>query len=392
MNLFYGLLNLSWWGYVIYALLLTHITIISVTIYLHRYSAHRALSLHPAVEHFFRFWLWMTTGMKTKEWVAVHRKHHAKCETPEDPHSPVYAGIETVLWQGAELYRKAKKDPATIATYGKGTPNDWLERHVYSSQFLHGKQGVLLMLIINLILLGVPGTIVWAIQMMWVPFWAAGVVNGLGHYFGYRNFEAKDASTNIFPIGILIGGEELHNNHHAYGNSAKLSMKWWEFDIGWMYIKLLCTMNLAEVKRLPPQVVLAIDQKEASFATAKAVIANRLGLLAAYHKQVIQPAIAKEHHKLNSKYHLAKLLTRNPELLNPAEKTQLTQLLNSSKALHAVHSFRNHLQSIWETPAANDSSLVSAINQWCQQAELTGIGPLVDFAGFVRSYRIITRD
>lgn len=240
-----GMFHLSWWGYVVYVLMVTHITISSVTIFLHRYSAHRALDLHPLVQHFFRFWLWLTTGMFTKKWTAIHREHHAQCETEKDPHSPQILGLSKVLWQGAELYRVAGKDKAMIERRGKGTPNDWLEKNLYGK---HDRVGIMSMLIINVILFGPLGLTVWAVQMAWIPLTAAGVINGVGHYGGYCNTETNDASTNVFPWGILIGGEELHNNHHAHPTSAKLSLKWWEFDIGWMYIRILKILGLARVK------------------------------------------------------------------------------------------------------------------------------------------------
>lgn len=248
-----GLLQLSWWQLVLVTLVLTHITIVSVTVFLHRSQAHRGLDLHPAIAHFFRLWLWLTTGMVTKEWVAIHRKHHAKCEKEGDPHSPMVYGIEKVMWKGAELYREEAANQETLKRYGHGTPNDWLERNVYSR---HPGLGIMLTLIVDVLLFGAAGLTVWAVQMAWIPFWAAGVVNGLGHYIGYRNFSSPDTSTNLFPIGILIGGEELHNNHHAYGTSAKFSSKWYEFDIGWLYIKLMTYLGLAKVRKVAPKLKL----------------------------------------------------------------------------------------------------------------------------------------
>src|SRR5512143_1921490 len=242
--MFSGVFDLPWWGYVVVALALTHVTIAGVTIFLHRCQAHRALDLHPIPSHFFRFWLWLTTGMITKEWAAIHRKHHAKCETPEDPHSPQVLGINRVLWGGVLLYRNESKNRETMERYGHGTPDDWLEHKLYTP---YNFAGVALMALIDVALFGlVPGLAIFAVQMVWIPFWAAGVINGIGHYWGYRNFGCADASTNIVPWGILIGGEELHNNHHAYATSAKLSNKWYEFDIGWMYIRILESLRLAQ--------------------------------------------------------------------------------------------------------------------------------------------------
>ena len=244
-----GILDMPWWGYVIATFAMTHVTIAAVTIYLHRHSAHRALDLHPIVSHFFRFWLWLTTGMVTKEWTAIHRKHHAKVETIEDPHSPIALGIKKVLLEGSELYRAESKNMETMEKYGKGTPDDWIERNLYTR---HSWQGVGVMMIIDLVLFGPIGLTIWAIQMLWIPINAAGIINGVGHYWGYRNYTCEDASTNIVPWGILIGGEELHNNHHAYGTSAKFSAKWYEFDLGWLYIRTLETIGLARVRRVAP--------------------------------------------------------------------------------------------------------------------------------------------
>jgi stearoyl-CoA desaturase (delta-9 desaturase) len=385
---------MPWWGYVVYTLIMTHITMVSVTVYLHRHQAHRGLDLHPAVAHFFRFWLWLTTGMKTKEWVAVHRKHHAKCETAEDPHSPQVQGLNKVLWEGAELYRNAKKDLETLDKYGKGTPGDWMERNVYSCRFMRGKQGVAMMLLINLALFGVPGLIIWGIQMAWTPFWAAGVINGVGHFFGYRNFECEDASTNILPWGILIAGEELHNNHHAYGTSAKLSVKWYEFDIGWMYIRTLQAFGLANVKRLPPKAVLDANKLEVDMDTVKAVISNRMHLLACYSKNVIKP-VFKHERRTNSDMmqgsfsrRMRNLLIRDRSLVKWEEQQQLELALKASDLLHTVYQYRNQLQSIWERTSTNNKELLESLQDWCKRAEQSGIKALQDFVQFVRAYHV----
>src|SRR3954452_3282307 len=279
----HGFIDLPWWGYVVVTLLLTHVTIASVTIYLHRSQAHRGLDLHPVVSHFFRFWLWLTTGMVTKEWVAIHRKHHAKVETEDDPHSPQTRGIKMVLLQGSELYRAESKVDETLARYGLGTPDDWMERNVYSP---FSWQGVGLMLILNLMLFGPIGATVWAVQMLWIPITAAGIINGIGHYWGYRNFTSEDASRNIVPWGILIGGEELHNNHHAYGTSARLSNRWYEFDIGWMYIRILEMLGLAQVKKIAPRLKLDTAKTHCDLATLQAVLTHRYDVIAKYAKSV----------------------------------------------------------------------------------------------------------
>ena len=226
-------------------LLMTHLTIVSVTLYLHRSQAHRSVTFHPLVSHTMRLWLWLTTGMVTKQWVAIHRKHHQSCDVEGDPHSPKLEGIWRVLFGGAFLYARAAQDKDMIQRLGIGTPSDWIERKVYTP---HPWLGILLMLIIDLVLFGPWGLVVWGVQMLWIPFWAAGVINGLAHYVGYRNTDTKDTSRNLIPWGIIIGGEELHNNHHANGFSAKLSQKWWEFDIGWFYIRILQTLRLAKIK------------------------------------------------------------------------------------------------------------------------------------------------
>jgi stearoyl-CoA desaturase (Delta-9 desaturase) len=230
---------------ILFTLIATHFTIISVTLYLHRSQAHRGVTFHPVVAHFMRFWLWLTTGMVTKQWVAIHRKHHRFCEESEDPHSPVHFGIWRVLLKGALLYNTASKDKVMVNTYGVGTPDDWIEKNLYTP---HSRLGITILLILNIILFGWIGIIIWGIQMIWIPLWAAGVINGLGHWWGYRNGSTQDQSRNISPIGILIGGEELHNNHHMNPASPKLSSRWFEFDIGWFYIKLFQKLRLAKLK------------------------------------------------------------------------------------------------------------------------------------------------
>ena len=279
----HGLFDLTWWQIVLVTLGLTHITIASVTIFLHRHQAHRALDLHAIPSHFFRFWLWLTTGQVTKEWAAIHRKHHAKCEQAEDPHSPHVHGIKTVLLTGAELYRKESKNLDTMKRYGHGTPDDWIERNLYTR---FSWQGVALMLIIDVALFGFIGLTIWAVQMAWIPITAAGIINGAAHYWGYRNFEAHDASTNISPWGILIGGEELHNNHHTYPTSAKLSVKPYEFDIGWVYIRTLEIMGLATVKKTAPRLAYGDIRPVADEKTLEALIANRYEVMAGYARNV----------------------------------------------------------------------------------------------------------
>jgi stearoyl-CoA desaturase (delta-9 desaturase) len=383
-----GLLNLSLWGYVGVTLLMTHITIAAVTIYLHRHQAHRALDLHPAVSHFFRFWLWMTTGMETKAWAAIHRKHHAKCETEEDPHSPQIMGINKVLLEGAELYRIEAKNQETLDKYGHGTPDDWMEKNVYLP---HTGLGIRIMLVIDLLLFGVAGLTVWAVQMLWIPLFAAGVINGIGHWWGYRNYECPDAATNIVPWGILVGGEELHNNHHTYATSAKLSSKWWEFDIGWTYIRVLQAMGLAKVKKVPPKPVI-IPHKHIDLDTLGAVIANRFRVMAHYGKHVVACVHKEELRQADGRIHrgLLKraraLLVREESLMNEAAKHKLKVVLSHSQRLNMVYQYKQRLQDIWKRSTETQENLLHALQEWCKQAEASGIHALQDFARSLRGY------
>ena len=287
-----GFISLPWWGYLLVGFVLTHITIVSVTVFLHRHQAHRALELHPLISHFFRFWLWLTTGMVTREWVAIHRKHHARCETPDDPHSPQILGISRVMWEGSELYRAEARNQDTLEHYGHNTPSDRLETGLYSR---YPTLGVSILLVIDYLLFGFAGVALWGVQMLWIPFWAAGVINGLGHWWGYRNYETPDASTNISWFGFLIGGEELHNNHHAFGSSAKFSNRWWEFDIGWGYIRLMQFLGLAKVKKLAPVPHIVEGKDRIDMDTLRAVIANRLNVMSNYAREVLLPVLRQEY-------------------------------------------------------------------------------------------------
>lgn len=380
----FGLLNLSFWGYVVATLLLTQTTIACVTIYLHRAEAHRALSLHPIVSHFFRFWLWLTTGMVTAEWVAIHRKHHAFTEKEGDPHSPkvVKGGLKKVLLEGAELYREAASDREMVERYAHGTPNDWIERNVYAK---YSAFGIFLMMFLNLFLFGIPGISIWAIQMMWIPFHAAGIINGIGHYFGYRNFESQDASSNIIPWAFWIGGEELHNNHHTFASSAKFSVKWWEFDIGWFYIRILSFLRLAQVKKLPPKLAIDTKKTHVDIETIKAVISNRFQIMSSYYRDVIRPVlkIEKQKNKLEKSalfLSAGRLLRLQETLLTPAKKARLEALLESCEQLKMVYAYRKSLQNVWLTAAKTQKELVLALQQWCKQAEASGMEVLMRFS------------
>jgi len=386
--LFSGLFDLPWWEVAIVALVFTHITIASVTIFLHRCQAHRALDLHPAIAHFFRLWLWLTTGMNTKEWAAIHRKHHAKCETVEDPHSPQIYGINRVLWGGVFLYVKESHNAETMERYGHGTPDDWIERKLYSKFTV---MGLVLMGLANIVLFGVvPGLAILAVQIVWIPFWAAGVINGIGHYFGYRNWATADASTNIIPFGILIGGEELHNNHHAYASSAKLSSKWYEFDIGWMYIRILEMLGLAKVKKLAPTPRFAPAKPAVDLETLQAVIANRYDVLAKYAKS-LKATYSEElkrlaPHDAQVLRRLKRWLTHDESKLEDGQRSRIEDGLARSKALSTVYTMRRDLLALWERSHASRDQLVRQLQDWCQRAEATGIRPLVEFSRGLRCY------
>jgi stearoyl-CoA desaturase (delta-9 desaturase) len=387
--LFSGVFDLPWWGYVLAALGLTHVTIASVTIFLHRCQAHRALELHPIASHLFRLWLWLTTGMVTKEWAAIHRKHHAKCETAEDPHSPQIVGINRVLWGGVFLYVKESHNAETMERYGHGTPDDWLERNVYSRfQVL----GITLMGIADIMLFGiVPGLLILLTQIVWIPFWAAGVINGIGHYFGYRNYDSADASTNIVPWGLLIGGEELHNNHHAFAASAKLSNKWYEFDIGWLYIQILSALGLAKVKKVAPTPRFAEPKPTADAQTLQAVITNRYDVLSRYAKS-LKRIYAQEVARLGHWSSEAQTLKRfrnamlRMQQLSETERARLGDALKQSRMLATALAMRQELVGLWERSNASKEQLVRQLQDWCRRAEASGIPPLVDFSRRLRSY------
>ncbi len=383
----YGVLNLPWWGYIVATLALTQVTIMAVTIFLHRCQAHRALELHPIVSHFFRAWLWLTTGMVTKEWTAIHRKHHAKVETADDPHSPQVQGIWRVFFQGAELYRKEAKNPDTLERYGQGTPDDWMEKNIYSNS----KYGILIMFIIDLVLFGPIGITIWALQMAWIPLFAAGFVNGVAHYVGYRNFECQDASRNVSPIGFFIGGEELHNNHHTFGTSAKFSVKWWEFDMGWLVIRTLQFLGLAKPKRIPPKAHLARGKATIDIDTLKAILTNRFQVMAEYSKEVIIPVLSEERRRAGEAGHamlrrVRKLLVRETSLVDQSGQQRLANVLERYRSLNVVYQFRLKLQNIWVKSTATQAELLEALQEWCRQAEATHIQALRDFVGQLKAY------
>ncbi len=387
--IFDGFLDLSPWGYVGAAFLLTHITIVSVTIFLHRHQAHRALTLHPAVSHFFRFWLWLTTATVTKEWVAVHRKHHARCETPEDPHSPQTRGLAAVLFGGLGLYRTACRSAETVERYGKGTPDDAIENRLYSRS---PNSGIVIMLLVDLLLFGWAGAVIWLVQMLWIPFWAAGVINGVGHYWGYRNFETGDASRNIVPFGLLVGGEELHNNHHAYRQSARLSNKWWEFDLGWFYIRLLEIAGLASVKRSAPTTEFLRSKNTVDAETVAAVLRNRFHVLKLYGAQVIKPVLNLELGGVHARKQIRRLrkwLTREDLELDVGQRRFLETTLSDSSKLEIVLEFKRRLKALMQ-PSVENADRLARLQEWCAKAEATGIDALQEFAARLRGYNIRT--
>jgi stearoyl-CoA desaturase (delta-9 desaturase) len=384
-----GIFDLPWWGYVVYTLAMTHVTIAAVTIYLHRHQSHRALELHPFASHLFRFWLWLTTGMVTREWTAIHRKHHAKCETVDDPHSPQIYGLRKVLLEGAELYRRESANSQTLERYGHGTPDDWIERAVYS-RFTIG--GIAFLLVLDFVLFGFIGVTIWAVQMIWIPFTAAGVVNGVGHYLGYRTFQSSDASRNIVPFGILIGGEELHNNHHAFVTSARLSSRWYELDIGWLYIRVLCMLGLARVKRIAPALERAAAGGRCDVATLQAVITHRYEVLAHY-ASALRATCAREAGSLKSAAvevnarTVERWLNVEPGALPHAESELRARAIDANAVLATVYSMRDELFALWQRSAASSVELVQQLEDWCRRAETSGIGALEVFGRTLRGYR-----
>jgi stearoyl-CoA desaturase (delta-9 desaturase) len=388
---YFSVFDLPWWGCAAVALALTHVTIAAVTIFLHRHQAHRALELHPAASHFFRVWLWLTTGMVTKEWAAVHRKHHAKCDTPEDPHSPQYYGIQRVLWLGVVLYVKAANDPQTLERYGVGTPDDWFERNLYSRFPI---LGIVLMGVVDVVLFGiVPGGLILLTQIAWIPFWAAGVINGIGHYWGYRNWPTPDWSTNIVPWGIVIGGEELHNNHHAYPTSARLSNKWYELDIGWMYIRILEALRLAKVKHVAPTPRVTEPGPAPDLQTLQAVIANRYDVLVKYagtlkriyeHELSLLRRVAPEDARLLQG--IGRALVSGETTLRESERARIAAALPKSHALQTMVSMRHDLAALWERSSVPREQLVRQLQDWCHRAETSGILALAEFSQRLRSY------
>ncbi|NNF67412.1 MAG: acyl-CoA desaturase [Gammaproteobacteria bacterium] len=382
-----GLLKPGPIGLILITLLMVQATIASVTLYLHRDQAHRGLDLHPVVSHICRFWLWLTTGIKTNEWVAIHRKHHARCETEDDPHSPQIHGLRKVLLEGAELYRDEAKNTETLEQFSHGTPNDWIERNVYQP---HAYLGIGILFTTNFILFGPIGITIGAIQMAAIPFFAAGVINGVGHHTGYRTFECDDAATNIVPWGAFLGGEELHNNHHAFPTSSKFSVRRWEFDIGWLYISILRFFGLAKVRKVAPHPVIVPEQRNIDVDTLKAVLVNRMHVLRDYSRSVTIPTLRQELAALPKRmaHGARRLMVRQPKLLDDDAKQRLSEILERNQSLKTVHEFRERLSALWSGRTISNEKMVLQLREWVAQAEASGVRALQEFSGRISTYQM----
>jgi stearoyl-CoA desaturase (delta-9 desaturase) len=387
-----GLLQFGWWEMLLYLLVVTQITIFTVTLYLHRSQAHRGVDFHPAIAHFFRFWSWLTTSMITKEWAAIHRKHHAKCETEDDPHSPMHKGIGNVLWKGADMYREARLARADIEQYGKGCPDDWIERRLYTR---FANAGVVLLLVLSFVLFGAKGVAVWAIQMAWIPFWAAGVINGLGHWWGYRNFETTDTATNLTPWAVWIGGEELHNNHHAFPSSAKFALRRFEFDIGWAAIRLLETLRLAKVLRVAPSLDLRPNIAMPDAETLKALLAHRFQAMTDYQRNVLKPALKEEAAAAGAKLRallprkLRKGMVDDGRWLKPDARAQLQAWIDARPRIQALVEHRKRLADVLESRSHDAAERLRRLQAWCAEAEASGVRALQDYAARLRGYALV---
>ena len=387
-----GLLQSGWVGLFVYFLVVTQLTIFSVTLYLHRSQAHRGVDFHPVLAHFFRFWTWLTTSMITREWAAIHRKHHAKCETEDDPHSPMHKGIGNVLWKGGDMYREARLDRASIEQYGKGCPDDWIERHLYTP---HATMGPVAMLLVNFVLFGAWGVAIWAVQMAWIPFWAAGVINGLGHWWGYRNFETTDTATNLTPWGVWIGGEELHNNHHAFPSSAKFALRKWEFDIGWAAIKLLESVKLAKVLRVAPTLDLRPNIHVPDGETLKALVAHRFQAMTDYQRNVLKPALREEAAAAGAKLRallprqLRKGMVDDGRWLKPDARAQLQAWIASKPRIQTLVEYRARLSEVLESRSHDAGEKLKRLQAWCAEAEASGVRALQDYAARLRGYALV---
>ena len=386
-----GLLQLGWGSMLVYLLVATQITIFTVTLYLHRSQAHRAVDFHPVLAHFFRFWCWLTTSMITREWAAIHRKHHAKCETEDDPHSPQFKGISTVFWRGVELYRAARAEREDIEKYGKGCPDDWIERKLYTP---HATLGPTLLLVASFLAFGFAGVAIWAIQMAWIPFWAAGVVNGLGHWWGYRNFETTDTATNLTPWGVWIGGEELHNNHHAFPSSAKFALRKWEFDIGWAAIRGLQAVGLAKVLRVAPSLDVRPNIPVPDADTMKALLAHRFQAMTDYQRNVLKPALREEAAAAGAKLRallprkLRKGLADDGRWLQPEAREELQAWVEQRPRIRTLVEYRAQLAEVLEARGHDAQATLQRLQQWCHEAEASGIRALQEYSARLKGYSL----
>ena len=386
-----GLIEFTWLEYVIYTLVVTHITIVCITLYLHRGICHSAIEIRPILSHFFRFWLWLTTSMRTADWVAIHRKHHAKVETIEDPHSPAFYGIATVLLKGADLYHEEKNNKETIDKYSKNCPTDWIEEKLYTGR---NNLGILLLFITNVILFGVVGIIIWSIQMAWTPIFAAGGINGAGHYFGYRNFDTNDDSTNMSPLALIIGGEELHNNHHAFPTAAKFSLKPWEFDIGWLYIKIFSLLGQVRVKRLATKTIIRSPNNNLNSEIGYALLKSKITVITNYTRNVLKPTLKDETR--NAKNDIKKLLkeskstlARQPHRISNQDTTRLQEIFKESSSLQTVYNLKNQLYDILHARNTKHENFIETLNHWCEDAKSTGIDCLNDFSDSLKGYKVV---
>jgi stearoyl-CoA desaturase (delta-9 desaturase) len=385
---FYGLLDLNFLGYFVVTLCMAQFSLMGITLYLHRDQAHRSVDLHPALRHIFRLWIWMTSGAITREWVAVHRKHHAMCEREGDPHSPRVFGLKRVLLEGSELYRAEAGNPATVEKYSRGCPEDWLENQLYSK---YSYLGIAMLVVMDLVLFGIPGIIILSIQLATMPVLAAGGINGIGHAWGYRNFETDDASTNIVPWGVLVGGEELHNNHHAFPSSARFSMRPWEFDIGWFYLRVFSLLRLAKIRRVAPEIKVENAVSVPDLETLRAVVVNRMHVLRHYSRQVTLPILKDELTALGEKSLVRKarqLIATQPAMLDDLSREKLAELVERYPTLRTVMEFRAELKTLWEGANVSNERLLNELKEWCARAEASGIEVLEEFAATLRGYRL----
>ena len=381
----YGLVELPLWGYALVTFLTIQTMFLGVTLYLHRDQSHGGLILHPALRHVFRFWLWFSSGAVTKQWVAVHRRHHALADRQGDPHSPVVFGLRRVVFEGYELYRDAARDPETLRNYGRGTPEDWIERHLYSR---HPYLGLVLFSAAHLLLFGVPAIMMLAVHLAAQPFFAGGIINGLGHAVGYRSFEMPTTATNLVPWALLLGGEELHNNHHAFPRSARFSVQRWEIDVGWLWIRLFSALGLAKARWIAPRPHFERRRRDLDADTVDALFVNRMHVLRDYARRVVLP-VCRELARREGRgvpVIAPKLLIRHPALLAEEARRKLRELLERYEVLRRVIEYRDSLQQLWNGTSANQARAVAQLREWCRRAEASGIRALREFALALPAY------